>query len=62
MIKRRCTRMVGGPAIVVSEGLHSMLRDQVVRVRERDGREVDESDVLDEAINRCLDTLERAQR
>lgn len=43
----------------VSDGLYSMLRDQVVREREFHGRDVTPSVVIDVAINRMLDVEER---
>jgi hypothetical protein len=43
--------------VPVSEALHSMLEDQVVRERELHGRDVSPSYVLEAAINRTLDAL-----
>jgi hypothetical protein len=57
--KKRTPRIVGGPRVVVSEGTYEMLQDQVVRARELDDRDTDMSEVLDDAINRALDTIEK---
>jgi hypothetical protein len=52
-----------GPRLVaeikVDEGTASMLADLVRRERELHGREVTAGELLDAAINRCLDVLER---